>query len=314
MMKIPIPPTETMASLVAGCKAALSAGTRSVACPHSPSVSEKFLPMWVIPYWAEVVELRTGARKAWAQAEHFLRQRRKIWTETISNESPDAIMQEAYDILSYLPWCGDIHGFDEIEPLHRLATYASRTWLGTSHEDQMLDLLRRDLLFKGSKVTIANMTFFKIICDAYACRDTVEYQDSRKFSNTRKLGEELEKGMRDVLGTMVHVEGDHWVAVALDFAKSLFWYGDSFGKRPVEEVVSVINWWTQHHAGRTFEYRRMKITSQTDGFSCGLLGTNALNHFYLPDDYPLINAVNVDVERVCVMIRVVRQHLDQAEV
>ena len=113
---------------------------------------------------------------------------------------------------------------------------------------------------------------------------------------------------------MVNINGDHWVAIALNFKQSLVWYGDSFGNPAIESVVLVINWWTFHHTGRVFAYRKMKISSQTDGFSCGLLGTNGLGHFYMPEKYPLIDVARVDVERVRVLLRVVQRHLDQANV
>jgi len=76
----------------------------------------------------------------------------------------------------------------------------------------------------------------------------------------------------------------------------------------------VINWWTFHHTGREFAYRKMKISAQKDGFSCGLLGTNGLGHFYMPEKYPLIDVARVDMERVRVLLRVAQRHLDQADV
>src|ERR1700679_1158041 len=144
------------------------------------------------------------------------------------------------------------------------------------HEDQILDLLRRDLLFQGSRAEIANMAFFKKLCEPYNRRATGEYAESRAFTWIRGIGKALVAGERDGLGTMVNIGGDHWVAIALDFKQSLVWYGDSFGRKPVEEVTSVLNWWSFHHTGCQFAYRSMVISTQTDGFSCGLLGTNAL--------------------------------------
>lgn len=41
-----------------------------------------------------------------------------------------------------------------------MATYASRAWLGTTHENQILDLLRRELLLKGSRIEVPGMAFF----------------------------------------------------------------------------------------------------------------------------------------------------------
>ncbi|KIM89787.1 hypothetical protein PILCRDRAFT_49180, partial [Piloderma croceum F 1598] len=212
----------------------------------------------------------------------------------------DEIMQQAYDMLSCLPWCGDIRGFDHNEPLHQLVMYASRAWLGTMHENQILDLLQRELLLKGSRIEVAGMAFFTTLREAYNCRDTGE------------IGEALVSGDRDGLGTMVNIGGDHWVSITLDFEESLIWYGDSFGQDAAEEVTSVVEWWTFHHTGRKIGSRKLKISSQKDGFSCGLLGPNALFHFYLPDLYPLIDVTKVDTERVRLLVRVAQRHLDQS--
>lgn len=195
-----------------------------------------------------------------------------------------------------------------------MATYASRAWLGTTHENQILDLLRRELLLKGSRIEVPGMAFFATLRDACQCRNTGEYEGSRHFAWIRGIGEALVLGERDGLGTMVNIDGDHWVAIALDFEESLIWYGDSFGQDAVEEVTSVLDWWTFHHTGQKFEYRKLKISSQKDGFSCGLLGPNALFHFYLPDLYPLIDVTKVDTERVRLLLRVAQRHLDQSDV
>jgi hypothetical protein len=314
IQKIPVPPARTVTDLVAACKVAVQSGMQSVQCQHAPSASRKSLPMWVIPYWAEVLELRTTSRKAWVQAEEFIRVRKKLRMKTPEGATTDAIMQEAYDMLSCLPWSGNIRGFDHNEPLYKLATYASHQWLATTHEDQILDLLRRDLLLKGAKIEIAGMAFFTTLRKAYDCRETGEYDESRAFAWIRDIGKALVMGERDGLGMMVNSEGDHWVAIALDFERSLVWYGDSFGRKPIKEVTSVLDWWTFHHSGNKFVYRTLEISTQKDGFSCGLLGPNALCHFYLPEAYPLIDVARVDTERVQILLKVAQRHLDQAEV
>jgi hypothetical protein len=73
---------------------------------------------------------------------------------------------------------------------------------------------------------------------------------------------------------------------------------------PVEKVTSVLDWWTFHHTGTEFIYRTLKIPPQKDAYSCGLLGTNTLFHFYLPDTYLLINMARVNTERVRVLLKV----------
>lgn len=124
-------------------------------------------------------------------------------------EKTDSIIQEAYDILACIPWSGNIQGFDEREPLHKIATYASHSWLGTTHKNQMLDLLQRDLLFSGSSIEIANMAFFGTLRKAYEHCDTGKYEDSCSFAWVRGIREALVNGKRDGLGTMVNIGGDH---------------------------------------------------------------------------------------------------------
>ncbi|KIM71177.1 hypothetical protein PILCRDRAFT_93993 [Piloderma croceum F 1598] len=276
IQKIPIPPAKTVAELVVSCKTAVLSGTHLLKCPRVPSASAERFPVWIIPYWAEVLVLRTTSHKAWGQAEEFLRLCKRAWKKMADSEKTDSIIQEAYDILACIPWSGNIQGFDKREPLHKLATYASCSWLGTTHENQMLDLF-------GSSIEIANMAFFSTLCKAYEHCDTGEYEDSHSFAWVRGIGEALVNGKRDGLGTMVNIGGDHWVAIALDFLQSVVWYGDLFGQEPVDEVTSVINWWTHHHTGYEFLYWKLKIASQKDGFLCRLIGLNALGHFYLPE-------------------------------
>lgn len=205
-------------------------------------------------------------------------------------------MQQAYDVLSNLPWSRDIHGFDNSEPLHKLTIYTSREWLATTHLDQMLDLLQQDLLLKGSRVEIENMTFFLKLQQAYNCCDTEVYDTSQAFAQPRSVALRLEAGEHNGLGIVMNIGGDHWVTVALDFTNSLIFFSDPFHNEPINKVTSVINWWTFHHTGRRFNWRKMKVTAQKDSFSCGLLAPNGLAHFYLPDTYQMISAAKVDTE------------------
>jgi hypothetical protein len=154
------------------------------------------------------------------------------------------------------------------------------------------------------------MAFFTKLRQAYDHRDTGEYGESHSFEWVQGIRKALVTGEKDGLGTMVNVGGNHWIALALDFTKSLIWYGDSLGRKPAKQVTSVVNWWTFYHTGTKFAYQKLKILSQTDGYSCGLLGTNALGNFYLLEKYPLIDAAKVDTERVRVLLQVVQRHLD----
>jgi hypothetical protein len=192
--------------------------------------------LWIFPYWAKI---RTTSWKAWVKAEEFLRQRKKVWKKSVSEQSADEVIQQAYDVLLYLPWLGNIVGFDNNEPLHKLAKYASCKWLTMTHQDQMLDLLWRDLLLSGCRIEIKNMAFFPKLQQVYNCRNTGVYDGSRAFTCPHGVALALEAGECKGMGTMVNIDGDHWVAIALNFENSLVWYGDPFNREPVDKVTSV---------------------------------------------------------------------------
>src|ERR1700728_10241 len=62
--KIPVPTAETVKELHLACKSAVSMGNMSVVCPHTALASEKRVPLWIITYWTEVINLRT-TREPW---------------------------------------------------------------------------------------------------------------------------------------------------------------------------------------------------------------------------------------------------------
>lgn len=103
----------------------------------------------------------------------------------------------------------------------------------------------------------------------------------------------------------------HWVAFNLNFKESCIRYGDSWGDEPPTELMCAVEWWTYHHTGRNFNRTKLTITTQKDTFSCGLLAHNALAHSANPTKYPLIDAANVDNERLKVLLAVIQRHSDQ---
>jgi len=150
--------------------------------------------VWVITYWAKVLDLCTTSRKAWVWAEEFIQLRKKAWKKKDDGKNTHEVMQEAYDMPSCLLWSGNICGFDHNEPLYKLATYASHAWLATTHENQILDLLRHDILLHGSNIEIANMDFFPSLRKAYDQRDMDVYDESRSFAWVRGIRRELVAG------------------------------------------------------------------------------------------------------------------------
>ncbi|KAI1788298.1 hypothetical protein LXA43DRAFT_873097, partial [Ganoderma leucocontextum] len=104
----------------------------------------RYLPLWILTYWSEVITLRApdGPYTRWQDAELYLQRWRQVWRTKNAGES-HSLIDHIFENLASVPWHGLIRGFDNgSEPLHELATYASKRWLSDIHENQMLDLLR----------------------------------------------------------------------------------------------------------------------------------------------------------------------------
>ncbi|KAG1866765.1 hypothetical protein F4604DRAFT_1501271, partial [Suillus subluteus] len=110
------------------------------------------------------------------------------------------------------------------------------------------------------------------------------------------------------VGFVTNINGNHWVATVIDFASSQILYGDSLGSCPDKAFINVLQWWSNHHTGHHFTVGSLEIVHQVDSFSCGLLSVNALAHFFLPSEYPLMDMKKVDDERLKILLEVGRQH------
>jgi hypothetical protein len=73
----------------------------------------------------------------------------------------------------------------------------------------MLDLLRHDLLFTGSRTEIVTMAFFTTLCQAYDYHDMGKYNESQGFAWIQGIREALVAGECDSLGTMVNIRENH---------------------------------------------------------------------------------------------------------
>ncbi|KAI0311945.1 hypothetical protein OF83DRAFT_1068002, partial [Amylostereum chailletii] len=220
---------------------------------------------------------------------------------------------EVYDILAILPWHGAMCGFDNPEPTYKLATYITpHAWLSDVHEDQMLELLQQDIVSHRAHIELENLNFMTKMKRAY--HDQSHYMSHREFLRLRGVGSALAEGRQRAVGMVVHVMDCHWVALAIDFVRSEILYGDPKGWAPDTEVMEAAQWWASHHGQKPFTFQHLESSHQQDNHNCGLLTFNSLAQFCLPDKYPLLDIQKLDDERLAMMLRVARHHLDAAEV
>jgi hypothetical protein len=306
LSKIVIPSKEVVEALLTASTDAFTNGAKSVDCPHVVVHPTPRLPLWTITYWAEVLSLHK-TRAPWVSAEEALYARQRA---SIKKPKTQQLHDDVYLALSMLEWSGCIKGCGEEEPINVLAAYATRQWLMTIHEDQILYLLLRDLAHDPAtrKLHVEGLHFWTYIEQSYSHRYSDAYIESRYFAYARGVGESLSSGTRNTLLTVTNVRNNHWVAWELDFKDSCIWYGDSFRGKAPEGMMDAAEWWTYFHTGRHFTRGSLKITRQQDGYSCGLFAPNSIAHRANPERYPLIDQADVDDERLKVMLRVIACH------
>lgn len=147
IQKTPTPSAEIVRDLGKICKMPTLLGAQSIICLHLSSIKGECLPLWVITFWTEVVELHSIWHEPWVQAETTLRKQNQVW-QIEKGVATTHLRREVLNMLSSLSWSGNIKGFDNAEPLHHVATYITHGWLSDVHQNQMLDILHHDLTLK----------------------------------------------------------------------------------------------------------------------------------------------------------------------
>jgi len=228
----------------------------------------------------------------------------KLRNSGLSAKKSEEICQE----MKALPWDGYIKGFEDQDLLLKLRTYCSRDWLHSVHINHMLQLLGDNLKLTANATVSIQLTYHvEDVLGAYY-NGNKTYRTSRRYRALRELAQDLATGIHDMLAMVGNVDGDHWIALMVNFRQHKVYYGDSAGHPINKELRTAYTWWFSEHNEHEFEWVQIDITEQEDGYLCGLLATNALAHVLDPNQFDLMDAKVVDAERVNVLKRVIRQH------
>jgi hypothetical protein len=272
---------------------------RSVALKVVESGEIKHFPLWLITYWNELNHIIENQR-CWSLADQSLRKLHLLGNAT------QELVDTTYQALSNLPWSGPIRGFSDQEEIIHLHKYATTGWLTTVHENQMLDLLKYDISNHGTQVIIQSTYFIQTLGQAF-----YHYRKNSSAGPLHDIGQSLASGVKACIGTIVNCRDTHWAAIVVDFSHRVIWHRDSLNWQMDPELKQVLEWWIREHTSASFAYKKLPITYQQDDYSCGLLAWNALSHFFLPIDHPLIDPSDVATARLRVLLRVCKQHQNQ---
>jgi hypothetical protein len=305
----PIPTASDICSIRKSSHKAWLTGVQSIRIPKKESANSAHvvdaLPLWVVTYWDKVLEAQLSFR-GWNLA--------RVWVKnTRAEEIEDKrVKDDVLWLFKQLLWQGGLSGFNAPEPIESLRTYLSTDWFLATHQDQMMELLNLEADQHPSlefNTIFTGVVFFDSIIQGYENWGKEVYLESKGLSATRAIGKELESGIRSMVAGIVHINGNHWVAVVIEFKKRIVYFGDPDSAHIPLNIKNALIWWLSHHSKDTFTFAPLAYTPQQDSYSCRLLSTNAILHHFLPTEFPLIPGKKNHISRMKIFIEVAKQHL-----
>ncbi|KAJ7605137.1 hypothetical protein DFH06DRAFT_1020369, partial [Mycena polygramma] len=213
-----------------------------------------------------------------------------------------------------ISWSGQVQGFSNREPIESLSLYATREWFTDAQQSHLLDMLRFEVLHAGRALMDEVCEIFTMEYIKCAWRERNKYDDPKLahlYPRAKALGAVLASGDRERLAMMGNLQNLHWIAAVVNCKSSRILYGDPFKYAPDSETKKALQWWTTHHTGRVFAWGNLDVPNQRDGFNCGILAHNGLEHHLLPGT-PLINGKGTGPgdARLEMLIKIINRHLD----
>jgi hypothetical protein len=267
----------------------------SLACQDVGSTEMKYFRLWLLTYWTEV-NCIIGIQDCWSKAYWSLQQL------SGGPEKVRVLVESVYKALDNLPWSGSTRGFTDATNITNLHKYATSAWLGGENEEQMLDLLRSDLLDYSDDsmcITIKPTHFIWSLSRAFSRR-----QDRPRKGYLHRISQLLGSGVMTHVACITNCKGVHWVTLVIDFMTQSIWHGDSLGWELETDVMKALEWWISGYSSVSFAHRTLPITHQSDTQSCGLLAWNGLAHFLLPEQHPLMDPSSIQTKRLHVLLRI----------
>jgi hypothetical protein len=295
MLALPIPPKDIVSALTRVIGNPDQQTLKSVLCPHAPAAGEKRFQTYLIEYWARILEIR-AAQSKWQDSVDRLKLR-------LSQEPQSELVIRSFHTLTYFPWSTSLRGpeLDGVIASDVLSAFFTTEWLSDEHQYLMLQLLKKDLQEEDQhNILVENTTFFLMLTAAY--NDRENYNDGH-YRWLRQRGEDLAAGRMSCLATIVNLNNNHWVALIIDYQKRLTLYGDPMESPISSNLQQVVDWWTGYHAQCSFTYRTLRVSSQSDSYSCGVLSWDSLRRHLLREESGLPDECRMDDVRLQIFLR-----------
>ncbi len=271
-----IPEAFIVNALVSALPQAWLNGAKSLRYAHLAENGQTTMlyPLGVVHWWKALTE-RRNPRAKWLQAREWVSK----YSHQLRFPKCEVHAKQTLSYLSRLPWDTPQKISDD-QPIHCLHRLLGPHWLSNSHINSKLILLsERSYVDAGDccGVCFEPCEFTNILMAAYEDCDTTP---QTKHTWLMSVGKSIARGTLAL--TVAHlgkVNGmPPWVAVGVDGTQRQFLYADSLSKKAPVELESAFRWLMKQFMSDELTVGEMKITFQIDGYNCGILAVNALEH------------------------------------
>lgn len=268
---------------------------------HLPGPLSKF-PLWVLSYWKEVHDLQDQL-VGWRRADRWLQSKERSLDKDEALTA-NQVRRGLWDI----PWSATCPSLVSDSSATSLSTFLSRDWLSSAHVQMMLDVLK-DHPNLPPDVTLHGSTLLDYIQASY-----VESRDQDKPQGLHALPLWLRKTSQTLfmgkgrIGAPVHVHGNHWVSIVVNFSEHAILYGDPAGHPMPAFLACVLQWWTLLHDRQVFEILDLPCSTQDmskDWFSCGVRVLNDLAFHFIPSQHTLMCGDDGDLARMRALLDII---------
>ncbi|CAA7260791.1 unnamed protein product [Cyclocybe aegerita] len=308
LIRVMVPPKRIIAELLKEAKQKWLDGHSSL----SVLGEALLIPLWVLSFWTHILFDILPVHRDWQISLEWLRHDEfKLFQGQV---------QDAIHALSALPWSGYLSPMSSSTSSmsllkSTLSLFLSCKWLSNKNTDQMTHLLQKGV--EGSKshsniIFLSNQmgrTIINLYLNEKSGKSKYNPDGGEHF---QRFGARLSGSSR--IAGIIHVNGNHWVAVIVDVGEEKFWYGDPARRSPDVNVRAALLWFLLKHVilVETADFKDVTLPTpmqdfSLDWFNCGIFSYNALSHHFLHE--PLLrnthNPIYGDLGRIGVFCKLV---------
>jgi hypothetical protein len=231
-----------------------------------------------------ILDFKRDVQAYWVRSLDWVAKQKKT---SKKNPARAVLVEETTHILGMLPWgWAKPPGLSDSEPAHNLWRFLGPHWLAGSQQNDMLELLRHKVDSDpelAKKFRIQGIALSAKILEAHKA-GCETYKSSQSFRWIRDVADDLVRNEAALISTahLGQINNEpHWIGFVFDFSHptAVIHYGDSFGEPMPASLLAACRWWIAQHSEAQLVLKDLPISTQSDGFSCGMLVDNSLQHF-----------------------------------